>query len=184
MVRRWVLTVLGPDRPGIVAGTAKVLFELGCNLEDSAMTRLEGEFAIMVIFTSPARLTEARLGRAVRSLGRRLKLAVHLKRLTQAETIARRHGAPYGLSVYGADRPGIVYRMSSLLARLKVNITDVTTHRTVPEGPRKGRSLYLMVLEVELPSRLSARTLEGRLRRLAQRLRVEVTLRPVETQVL
>ena len=45
MQERWIVTALGQDRPGIVAGVTKVLYDLGCNLEDSAMTRLEGEFA-------------------------------------------------------------------------------------------------------------------------------------------
>ena len=41
MSNRWIVTALGQDRPGIVAGVTEVLYKLGCNLEDSAMTRLE-----------------------------------------------------------------------------------------------------------------------------------------------
>ena len=64
MTRRWILTALGEDRPVIVAGVTKVLYQLGCNLEDSAMTRLEGEFTMMLSFSSPAKTTEETLRRA------------------------------------------------------------------------------------------------------------------------
>ena len=47
MTHRWIVTALGKDRPGIVAGVTKVLYQLGCNLEDSAMTRLECDVPIM-----------------------------------------------------------------------------------------------------------------------------------------
>ena len=185
MTNTWILTALGQDRPGIVAGVTKVLFELGCNLEDSAMTRLEGEFAILVIFSGPSALAPARLERAFSPLSQCLKLVVHVKRLSRPETALRRKGSLHRISVYGADRPGIVYRVSELLSRLRVNITDVTTHRTA--GRARGRSvrpLYLMLLEIELPDRISPRTLEHRLQTLAKRLHVDVSLRAAEADVL
>ena len=184
MKRVWILTALGKDRPGIVASVTRVLFQLGCNLEDSAMTRLAGEFAIMLILAAPGRLTQERLERAFGSLAHRLTLAVHLKALTRAELTSPQRGKPYLLSVYGADRPGIVYRVSDLLARSGVNISDVSTHRTSPKKGKAAKPLYLMVLEVELPTRVRASHLETRLRRLAASLGVEASLRSAEAQVL
>src|ERR1051326_8492779 len=110
----YLLTAAGPDRPGIVAAAAKILYSLGCNLEDSAMTRLQGEFAILLMFTAPASLKPSVLASRVRSLEKSHKLSVHLKALTPRESRARDHG-PQRLclvAVYGADRPGIVYRVS------------------------------------------------------------------------
>ena len=188
MSQRWILTALGKDRPGIVAGVPDVLFWLGCNLEDSAMTRLEGEFAIMVIFSAPDRLSAAALERAFRRPLERLGLVGHLKRLTRAETVAARYGAPYRMTVYGADRPGLVFRISQLLARLKVNITDLSTHRSSGSTPRarakQTKPLYLMILELELPPRLSAASLERKLRALAKRVGVQVALQSTEPDIL
>ena len=181
MSHRWIVTALGQDRPGIVAGVTKILYQLGCNLEDSSMTRLEGEFAIMLIFSSPAKAGEEALRRAFRPLEQRLHLAVHLKPLTKAETgTPRKRGQSYFISVYGADRPGIVFRVSDALAKAGVNITDVHTHRSATAGP----SLYLTLLEVELPPKHSAASLEALLKRVAKRLGVEVSLRPSEASVL
>jgi len=185
MTQRWIVTALGKDRPGIVAGVAKVLYQLGCNLEDSAMTRLEGEFAIMLIFSTASTSAE-RLRKAFEPLKRSLQLMVHLKRLTERETkTPARRGSSYLISIYGADHPGIVFHVSDVLAKAKVNITDVHTHRSSSGGPRsRVPSLYLLLLEVELPAARSLSWLERLLKRTAKRLRVEVSLRPSEADVL
>lgn len=182
MAHRWIVTATGKDRPGIVAGVTKVLYQLGCNLEDSAMTRLEGEFAIMLIFSAPAKQTEERLRKAFEPLAKQ-KLAVHLRSLSAAETAApAKRGRACLISVYGADRPGIVYRIAEALAASKINVTDVQTHRS---AAGKGRaSLYLMMLEVELPSGLAEAVLEPRLKALGKRLGVDVSLRSAEADVL
>ena len=180
MTRRWLITALGKDRPGIVAGVTKVLYQLGCNLEDSAMTRLEGEFAIMLIFSCPAKLTEARLRGAFMPLERRLGLAVHLKRLRQPETATPKgRGRPHAITVYGRDKPGIVFQISGALAKRRINITDVHTHRSAGGPPW----LYLMVLEVEVPS-AAAKGLEPWLKQFGKKLGVEVSVRQAETEVL
>ena len=208
MTRRWLITALGKDRPGIVAGVTKVLYQLSCNLEDSAMTRLEGEFTIMLIFSGPAKVTEEILRRAFAGLSTTLKLAVHLKALSALETGSpRSRGRTYTISVYGADRTGIVFRVADALSRDGINITDVHTHRSAVPRRRSGRrpersrtdaggpahrslgvgrgpSLYLLLLEVEIPAARSVSSVEGRLKRIAKELGVEVSLRPAETNVL
>ena len=175
------MTALGQDRPGIVAGVTEILYKLGCNLEDSAMTRLEGEFAIMLIFSSPNTVTAEKLHKSVAPLERRLKLVVHLKPLSPQEAATpKKRWRAFLISVYGADRPGIVFRVSQELAAEGINITDVHTHRSVGGAP----SLYVMLLEVEVPPRLGTERLEERLKKLAKTLGVEVSLRPSEADVL
>lgn len=184
-MKRWIVTALGKDRPGIVAGVTKVLYDLGCNLEDSAMTRLEGEFTIMLIFSASPRLTLEKLRRAFEPAGRRLKLAVHLRPLTKPEASApKSRGKPYLISVYGADHPGIVFHVTQALAASRVNITDVSTHRTTSTRHPKRPSLYMMLLEVEAPASLSLSTLKTKLERLGKSLGVQVTVRPMGVDVL
>jgi len=182
--RIWILTAVGRDQPGIVARVAKILFELGCNLEDSAMTRLGGEFAIMLLFSSPMKLDRQTLEQTFGPVARDLNLALQVRTLTAAEVRAKPSGRPYQISVYGADHAGIVFRISELLSRERVNITDVSTHRTSPAAGRGTKPLYLMLLEVELPRRLDASRFEERLRQLAKSLGVEVTVRSAEPVVL
>jgi glycine cleavage system transcriptional repressor len=182
--RIWILTALGKDRPGIVAQVTKALYGLGCNLEDSAMTRLGGEFAIMLVFSAGKGLSQARLSRTFESLSGRAELAIHLKPLSAGELTPRRRGLPYVISVYGADRPGIVFRISELLAKAEGNITDVSTHRTIPPRRSGKTPLYLLFLEVELPARVAVARLERDLRRVGKELGVEVSLRSSESDIL
>lgn len=185
MTHRWIVTALGKDCPGIVAGVTKVLYGGGCNLEDSAMTRLEGEFAIMLIFSAPSAMHGTKLRRAFAPLERRLGLIVHLKGLTPVESRPPRpRGQRCVISVYGADRPGIVFRISAVLARARINITDVHTHRSAPARRQREPSLYLLLLEVELPPGRVLSSLERQLKRTAKRLGVELSVRPGEPNVL
>jgi glycine cleavage system transcriptional repressor len=106
---------------------------------------------------------------------------VHAKPLTSAESrTPRKRGATYLISVYGADRPGIVYRVADALAKARINISDVHTHRSASGGP----SLYMLLLEVELSGRAGAAALERRLRAVAKRLGVQVSVRPSDPAVL
>jgi glycine cleavage system transcriptional repressor len=155
----YLLTAAGPDRPGLVADVAKILYGLGCNLEDSSMTRLRGEFAMIVIFSAPD-------GAKPRALAAKLKaleksgLFTRLKPLTPRERRAPESaGWPRLVTVYGADRPGIVYRAAQALARKGFNVTDLSTYRT--EGPTAG---YILYLEGEAPAAVSDDDLSAALR--------------------
>src|SRR5262249_52891249 len=102
----YLLTATGPDRPGIVAAVTLVLFERGGNLEDSAMARLQGEFAIIVIFSSPRKNLRPALARQGRSLKKSFGLTVTSKPLTEKELRARGDAENLTLfSVHGADEP-------------------------------------------------------------------------------
>lgn len=180
MAKRWIVTALGKDQPGIVAGVTEALYKLGCNLEDSSMTRLEGEFAIMLIFSAKESVSLEALRKAYAPVERRLGLVVLLKRLSRQETTARKRGRPYMISVYGSDRPGIVFRVANLLSSAGVNVTDVHTHRSAGKGP----SLYLMLLEIEVPQKTAVAALEKRLRALGATMGVRVNLRASDTNVL
>src|SRR2546425_10744363 len=56
-----MLTAFGQDRPGIVAALAEGLYHLGCNIEDTCMTRLREEFAMMLLVRLPAGLAPDQL---------------------------------------------------------------------------------------------------------------------------
>jgi glycine cleavage system transcriptional repressor len=185
MAYRWIISACGQDRPGIVSGVTKVLYDLGCNLEDSAMTLLEGEFTMMLIFSCRQRMAQGELEKAFAAVQRNLDLALHIKALKPAETAAKHPAGvkPYVLSVYGTDQTGIVYRFAQHLAKASINITDVASHRA-PSSPRRKTPLYLLLLELELPKTADPKVLQQQLKRLAKRLGVEAELRPVEAEVL
>ena len=68
-MKRWfALSAIGRDRPGIVADLAELIYECDCNLEDSSMTILGSEFAVLLLLTGEAPDVEARLSAACKRL--------------------------------------------------------------------------------------------------------------------
>jgi len=176
-----VISAVGKDRPGIVAAVSKALFEAGCNLEDSSMTILEGEFAMILVVSLPEGLKIEQLDKKFGEARENLQLSIFLKPITFEEARPQKSGGqPYMISVYGVDKPGIVYRVTSILAKENINITDVNTKRTNEEES----PVYMMMLEVECPSSLNLDGLKRELEELGKTLSITVTLHPIETLTL
>lgn len=167
------MTVIGHDRPGIVAEVAEVLAQLGLNLTDSTMTRLRGHFAMTLVCTGEA--DAARVAEALRPVEADGSLTLAVRPVPPQQPAAVAGGAPYRLSVHGADRLGIVAAVTRALADVGGNITDLTT--------RLAGDLYVLVAEVDLPTAAEAKA-RRRLTEVAQQLSVEVDLSPVEADLL
>ena len=167
------ITVLGHDRPGIIAQTTGILAELGLNLEDSTMTLLRGHFAMTLICAGPA--DSAKIERSLAPLAEDGSLTVTVRTVPE-ESGAGPVAASYVLTVHGGDRPGIVSAVAAEVARVGGNITDLTT--------RLAGELYLLVAEVDLPEGADADALEAALTAVAADLGVDVGLRPLESDEL
>ncbi|WP_305787495.1 glycine cleavage system protein R [Symbioplanes lichenis] len=161
------ITVIGPDRPGIVAEVSAALAGVGANLSDSTMTRLRGHFTMTLICTGA---DAAEVSAALEPLEGVLATV----RAVEPSPVAS-DGEPYLVSVHGADRLGIVAAVTREVAAAGGNITDLTTRLTGP--------LYVLVAEVDLPPG-AAGNLSVRLEHAAGDLGVDVTLRRAEPDVL
>ena len=180
MKKYFLLTAFGKDRPGIVAGVSKVLFDLGANMEDASMTRLGGEFTMMLVTSLPATITETKLAKALRALEKKLGIQTAAKSIpTAVGSHTHSEAAKYLISVYGTDHPGIVYRVTEALAKRKISITDLQTKVTGGVKP-----VYVMLLEVQVPSSSNAEELGAELDQLRQDLKVEISLQDIEAVAL
>jgi glycine cleavage system transcriptional repressor len=162
------VTAVGADRPGIIARVTAVLLAHDGNLEDSAMTILGGHFAIVLLVSTPAEpaALEDALAKATADLG----LTVTVRPVGAGSASA----APtHVLSVYGADRPGIVHAVAEALAAASVNVTDLRTHVVEGDPP-----VYTMLLEVAVPD--GGELPLERLRTDPALLGVEVSVQPLD----
>jgi len=178
-VAHFAVSAVGADRPGIVAAVTGAFLEAGCNLEDTSMTILRGHFAMMLIVDTPAGLTPGELERALAGPAAELDLVVAVRALDDEVPVSP-PGEAWTVSVYGVDRPGIVHRISALLANESVNIVDLTT-RVIGD---QARPAYAMLLEVTVPAELEVEELGGRLRALASELGVECSLHASDADIL
>jgi glycine cleavage system transcriptional repressor len=183
-VTRVVVTAFGPDRPGIVAAVTGALVEHEANLADTAMTNLAGQFAMVLVVEVPeeerAEALEAALGERTAPLGLTVVVRPLPERDDAGTGLPADDRSSWAVSVYGADRPGIVHRVTALLAQHEANVVDLTT-RTVGAP---GAPAYVMLLEVTLPADRDAGPLASDLRRLSAELDVEIHLRPDDADVL
>lgn len=175
----FALSAVGSDRPGIVAAVTGVLVDHGCNLEDTSMSILRGHFAMMLVVTAPQGLDAATLEEALAGAASRFDLVVAVRPIDD-EVPPVAAGETWSVAVYGADRPGIVHRFTSLLAEAGVNVVDLTT-RVIGDP---DRPVYAMVLDVTLPPGLDPAELSARLDALAAELGVECSAHLSDADIL
>jgi glycine cleavage system transcriptional repressor len=166
------ITVVGHDRPGIIAQAAKVLSQCGMNLEDSSMTLLRGHFAMTLICAGEADAdqVEAALQPLVKD-----SLDVTVREVPEEPDLPPL-GSTYLVTVHGADRLGIVARLANVIAQAGGNITDLST--------RLSGTLYVLLAEVDLPRSADVATLQARLREVSTELGVDTSMRLIENDEL
>jgi glycine cleavage system transcriptional repressor len=139
-MKRWyMLTVVGADRPGIVAGLTQALFRGGCNLGEASMVRLGGNFTIMLMVEIDAGIDVLR--KLTEEVTRQFGLRLHVD-----EIQARLHEHPepnIQVVVHGADRAGIVAEVTAALAAAGLNVLDLESE----VGGTPDQPIYVMLLE-------------------------------------
>ncbi len=162
-----LLLAAGDDRPGIVDSISGLVYRAGCNLEDSRMSVLGGAFALMVLVTGTEEQL-ARLEEDVRELGKDLRLTVESKRTDAARVPAkeRGQGAVCRIRAVSMDHPGIVHKLTRVLAEEGVNVQSLDT--AVNPAPTTGTPMFSLVLDAEVPSSVDLAVLRGRLLRLGE----------------
>ncbi len=168
------MTAFSKDRPGIVADVTEVLYEHGCNLEDSTMTNMLDEFAIILLFTGKGDGLEEKLSGDCRRLEREKGITAFI-RPVEAEDKGKLAGVTTKtINVEGIDQTGIVFKISRYLANNEVNIESLTSRRTT--SPESGTALYFMEIKVQVPERISIEQLENGLSQVGEELNLEITL--------
>ena len=139
-MKRWhMLTVVGRDRPGIVAVLTDTLYRGGANLGEASMTRLGGNFTIMLMVESE--FDADGLARLLVPATQHLGLRLHVDAI---EGHLHEHVEPnVRIAVHGADRPGIVAQITAVLAEQGFNILDLNSD----VAGTADKPIYVMVLD-------------------------------------
>src|SRR5438477_2828239 len=178
-MRRWfALSAIGRDRPGIVADLAELIYDCDCNLEDSSMTILGSEFAVLLLLSGEGPDVERHLTAGCKRLEWEKRLTVFFRPLEgdPAAVAPGRRVVQMECEVHGVDKAGIVARVARTLADHGVNITALQTQSG--PGPETGTPMFTMRIRMAVPAALDQGVLRERLERIAAELRVDVTLRP------
>jgi glycine cleavage system regulatory protein len=164
-----VLTLIGPDRPGIVETVSEVVAAHGGNWLESRMAHLAGKFAGVLCVEVPdqhAAALEEALGRLEAS-----GLTIVVERSTPVET-PRQHAME--IELLGLDRPGLVHEISALLAAYGINVEELATDRTT--AAHSGDPMFHAHVRVFTPETVDVAAVRQGLEHLADDLMVEVRL--------
>jgi glycine cleavage system regulatory protein len=165
-----ILTIIGPDRPGLVRALSEAIAARGGSWLESRMARLAGQFAGIVMVEAPESLV-ADLP-ALEHEGLRIA-ATH----AGAAEMSAVTGLRLLLEVVGNDRPGIVHDITQILAMRGVNIEELTTQ--IESTPFSGDPLFRATITLRAPSEETAKTLSAGLERLSNEMMVDI--QPLET---
>ena len=176
MPKKFLLTAFAKDRPGIVADLSRVIYENGYNLEESSMTNLAGEFAILLLLSTSAvngEGAEEKLSAECRRLEREKGITAFIRPINP-EWQERKTDLTKIIHVEGLDQAGIVYKVSRFLADNDINISTLNTEMKL--SPESGAAIYAMTIQVELPSHLSLQTIDDGLGLIGDQLNVDVSI--------
>ena len=170
-----VISALGKDRPGIVNQLSKSIFELQCNITDSRMTVLGGEFAILLMIEGPwNQLTK--LEDQVPELQEKLGLTITTKRTE--ERAAEANLLPYGVDVVSLDHPGIVYNLASFFSDKNINIEDMTTSSYA--AAHTGTPMFSVRMNIGIPADIHIAVLRDEFMEFCDSMNIDAVLEPIK----
>ena len=171
MAATLVLTVIGPDRPGLVDALSSAVAGHGANWLESRMAHLDGRFAgLLRVHVPDARAAE--LDGALRALERDEGLRVQVEAGEAPAPDAK--SRVLGLELVGLDRPGIIRDVSRALAQRGVNVEELDTR--CESAAMSGETLFRARARLRAPAGTSLEELRATLEKIAGELMVDLSL--------
>jgi len=168
-----ILSILGRDRPGIVAAVSRALTDLNCNIENVSQTMIQREFAGIFIVSMPEEMTSLDLQREMDSRLSLLGLHIYTKPCAGGDDECLAGDCePFIVTTKGPDRKGLVADISEVIARNGVNITNLQAVFKGGDAPGDN----IMIYEVDIPASVDQQALANELRVKAERLHLDISI--------
>lgn len=168
-----VITASGEDRVGLVEKLSARITDAGCNIEESRMAVLGGQFALVMRVAGTWNAL-SKLEGQLESAGRELGLSIiHTRTREKARTAA---AIPYQVDVVALDHPGIVHSLASFFSKRGISIEEMQTD-TYP-APHTGTPMFSVGMTVAVPADIHIPTLRGDFLAYCDDLNLDATLEP------
>ena len=165
-----VLTVIGPDRPGLIRAVAAEIAAADGSWLESRMASLAGQFAGIVLATAPQPKVEALIERLNALASQGLRLTIE----RGSDEPAPRAERSLRLELLGQDRPGIVRDIAAVLAERRISVDELETETL--SGSFSGETLFKATARLRVPAAVATATLRTALEDLANELMVDISL--------
>jgi len=162
---RFVISVLTRDRVGVIAAVSEALYALDGNLEALSQTVVWGWFTMIVCGCFPEDVTPERVKEAIEGAG---DFSATVFPFGAEAPSACGEGEPFVVSAVGADKPGIVRRLTRSFAGNGINIDDVWNE------VRGGQ--FVVIFHVTMPRDVDRKEVRYALEGVGRELGVSVML--------
>jgi len=172
-VNKIIITVLGQDRPGILAAVSGVLYRLDCNIENVSQTILQSEFAGIFIASRPEELSRQSLMYHLEEELLPRDLYIHMTEVKEGrDEVVLPESDPFVITTMGPDRKGIVAAFTGILARYGVNVTQLRAVFKGGDDPHNNTMIY----QVDVPRTSDQKELRRELREQAKAFQLEISI--------
>ena len=172
-MEKMIISVLGQDRPGIIAAVTRILFERDCNIENVSQTILQNEFSGIFIAGVPQSMPAAELHRHLADGLAPMGLHVYEKPLSPMDADgAMVTSEPFVVTTKGPDRKGLVAAITAILAAYRVNVTNLQAVFKGGDDPNAN----IMIYEVDIPNDIDHQSLRRELREKALALELDISI--------
>ncbi len=171
-----VLSAVGTDRTGVVQDITKVILACGGNIEESRMTTLGAEFAVLMLVSGNWH-TLSRLETGLEKLTAENSLTISIRKTGSRPT--RDDRMPYAVDVVSLDQQGIVFNLADFFASRDIEIADVATRSYA--AAHTGSPMFSVQMAVNVPAGVTISQLRDDFMELCDRLNLDAILEPVKT---
>ena len=170
-----VLSAIGTDRAGVVNDLSGVILDCGGNIEESRMTALGAEFAV-VMLVSGNWATVNKLEKTLEKLCADKPLQVSIRKTDQRGDVEE--SMPYGIDVVSLDEPGIVFHISSFFASKNVEISDLSTRRY--SAAHTGSQMFAVQATINIPGSVSISRIRDEFFELCDQHNLDAIIEPIK----
>ncbi|WP_233716738.1 glycine cleavage system protein R [Ketobacter alkanivorans] len=143
-----VISAIGEDKSGIINGLSHAASENGCNILDTRMTVLGGEFAMIMMISGQAeQIAQAEL--IIPQVADSFGLTTILKRTRPRQEADA--SLPYYISVVSLDHPGIVREIAGFFSQREINIEEMETGTYA--AAHTGSPMFSLDIAVKVPAK-------------------------------
>ena len=172
MTKKIIVTANGPDKPGLVERITGIIKHFEGNIETSQMTRLVGEFEILILVVIDDKNGDDLLQSLNQSSAEDLTICARYA--TEHPTVKLENYIPYDLQVKGADHPGIINEITAFLYQKGINIISMSS--TVEPSPFSGANLFSMQAQIMVPPDVTISELRKQFSRIEKETNVEIRI--------
>jgi glycine cleavage system transcriptional repressor len=170
-----VISAVGTDRTGVVQDLTKVILSCGGNIDESRMTTLGSEFAMLLLVSGNwATLNKLEQGLNKLAEGNGLAIAI---RQTDAKLPAGNR-MPYAVDIVSLDQQGIVFNLANFFASRDIEIADVATRSYA--AAHTGSPMFAIQMAINVPSTVHIAQLREEFLEICDRLNLDAILEPVK----